>query len=120
MVKSKHKNKKKGRPPLQLLYRREIERISRKLVDSYKPERIILFGSCAHGKVTEDSDIDMLIIKKTKKRRIDRIKEVLFTVDNDLPFEPLVYTPQELKRRQAMGDFFVQDVLKEGKIIYEK
>lgn len=61
----------------------------------------------------------MLIVKRTRKRSIDRIKEVLFMIDNILPFEPLVYTPEELKRRLAMGDFFIQDVIKEGKVIYE-
>jgi len=77
-----------------------------------------LFGSCATDKITENSDIDMLIIKDTPKRRIDRIKEVLFSVDNDLPFEPLVYTPQEIEKRVKLGDFFLRNILKEGILIY--
>jgi predicted nucleotidyltransferase len=35
-------------------------------------EKIILFGSYAYGKPTQDSDIDMLIVKRTKKKSMDR------------------------------------------------
>jgi hypothetical protein len=31
----------------------------------------------------------------------------------------LVYTPKRLKERAAMGDWFVRDILKEGKVLYE-
>ncbi|MFH1838085.1 MAG: nucleotidyltransferase domain-containing protein [Candidatus Kuenenbacteria bacterium] len=81
---------------------------------------MILFGSCSFGKIKPSSDIDMLIIKKSKKRRIERIQDVLFLIDNDLPFEPLVYTPSEITERLTLGDFFIKNILKTGKIVYEK
>lgn len=102
------------------LYQKEIKKIVNQLEKKYKPEKIILFGSCAYGKLKPSSDIDMLIIKKTLKKRIERIKDVLFLIDNDLPFEPLVYTPFEIKKRLALNDFFIKDIFKKGKIIYEK
>ncbi len=98
----------------------EIKNITRKIVRNYKPEKIILFGSFAYGKPKASSDIDMLIVKKTKKRRIDRIKEILYMIDNNLPFEPIVYTPGELKERLTLGDLFLQTVMQKGKILYEK
>ncbi len=50
--------------------------------------------------------VDLLIIKKSKKRRVERIKEILMKVDSILPFEPLVYTPKELEERLGLGDYF--------------
>lgn len=98
----------------------EIQSITRKIVREYKPEKIILFGSFAYGKPKASSDIDMLIVKKTKKRRIDRIKDVLYMIDNNFPFEPIVYTPQEIDKRLTLGDFFLQTIMQKGKILYEK
>jgi len=46
----------------------EIDSITQKLIRDYKPQKIILFGSGAKGKTGPTSDIDMLIIKKTRKR----------------------------------------------------
>jgi predicted nucleotidyltransferase len=40
------------------LYKKEIEKISKKIKEKYKPERIILFGSCASSKIKPSSDID--------------------------------------------------------------
>lgn len=104
----------------QKLYHQEVKNITQILKKKYRPEKIILFGSGANGKIKPSSDIDMMIIKKSNKRRVDRIKEVLMMIDNNLPFEPLVYTPSEIKKRVAMGDFFVQNVIQKGKTLYEK
>lgn len=105
---------------LKTAYNNEIKKISYVIQKKYKPEKIILFGSCAYGPIKPSSDIDMLIIKNSRKRTIDRIKEVLFLTDNDLPFEPLVYTAEEIKTRIEKGDFFIRNILKKGKVLYEK
>ncbi|PJC68087.1 hypothetical protein CO015_05340 [candidate division WWE3 bacterium CG_4_8_14_3_um_filter_42_11] len=97
----------------------EIDSITQKLIRDYKPQKIILFGSGAKGKTGPTSDIDMLIIKKTRKRFVDRIGEVLNLVDSTR-LEPLVYTPQELQSRLAIQDFFINEVLKTGKTLYAK
>ena len=47
-----------------------------KLKSEYKPLRVILFGSYAFGNPTEDSDRDLLILKNTNKRRVDRFVQV--------------------------------------------
>ncbi len=46
--------------------RRTIDKIVERITKEYKPKKIILFGSYAHGEPTEDSDIDILIV--TQKR----------------------------------------------------
>ena len=53
-----------------------IRNIAKKIGDNYKPEKIILFGSYAYCKPKKDSDIDLLIIKKTKARHIERAIKV--------------------------------------------
>lgn len=86
------------------------------------PEKIILFGSFAKGQSKPDSDIDLLIIKQTKKRPPDRIAEVLPLIWGNIPhIEPQVLTPQEFNQAIADNRFFItQEILKYGKTIYEK
>lgn len=50
----------------------EIDKIVRRVVDVYQPEKIILFGSYAYGNPDSDSDQDFLIIKETSERLIVR------------------------------------------------
>ncbi len=98
----------------------KIKEITKKIVREFQPEKIILFGSFAYGKPKPSSDIDLLIIKKSKKRKVERIKEVLMKVESEIPLGPLVYTPKEIQERLDLGDFFFQDIFKKGKLLYEK
>jgi len=49
-----------------------IHQITARIVDAISPEKIILFGSYASGETSPDSDIDLLIIKKTQERPAER------------------------------------------------
>jgi predicted nucleotidyltransferase len=113
-----------GNPALlQERYQREIERVVSILREHYAPDRIILFGSCGRGDFSEDSDIDLLIVKETSKRPLDRMREVyelVYSPDHYLALDPLVYTPSELTQRLALGDFFVQEIMQEGRVLYER
>ena len=87
------------------------------------PEKIIIFGSYAKNKATSrNSDIDILIIKQTKKKPVDRIAEVLPLIWGHIPnIEPQIFTPDEFSLAVKQNRFFItEEVLKYGKTIYEK
>lgn len=103
-------------------YKKAIKEIVETLKTKYRPEKIILFGSCASGRVSAHSDIDMLIIKDTKKKYGQRYLEVCrlaYNFERRIPFEPFVITPAELKREQRRN-LFLQEILEKGRILYEK
>lgn len=92
-----------------------------KIVKDYSPLRIILFGSYAYGTPTDDSDIDLLIIKNTDKRPIDRwieLKKILRDPERMVPITPLVYTEKEIEERKALKDFFIEEILEYGEVLY--
>jgi len=98
---------------------KEIQKIKEQIVKNYKPEKIILFGSFADGKPHKDSDVDLLVIKRTKKAKTKRHLEVdRMLLDRNMPLDILVYTPAEIKKRLLLGDFFIKDIIKQGKILY--
>ena len=98
-----------------------IQTILEKLVAEYSPQQVILFGSHAYGTPGSDSDIDLLIIKETSKRFIDRwvtVHRILTGTHRSLPLETLVLTPQEIARRLAVGDQFIAEILDKGEVLY--
>jgi len=89
----------------------------------YEPEKIILYGSYAYGKPTEDSDIDLFIVKETDKRRVDRfveVKRLIYEPRRRISISPLVYTPEEVVERLASGDDFVEEILTRGEVLYAR
>lgn len=101
---------------------KQLQDITDKIVEEFKPEKIILFGSYAWGKPGRDSDIDLFVVKESKKQSLDRERELrqLLFGNNFPPMDILVYTPKELKNRLDLEDFFIKDILNKGKMLYAK
>lgn len=100
-----------------------LNQIVEKLKINYNPIKIILFGSYAYGNASEDSDIDLFIVKSTTKRRVDRfleVKRLIYNPNLKIPISPLVYIPLELENRIKIGDDFIEEILQKGEILYEK
>ena len=74
-----------------------IERVIDSLM-AYKPEKIILFGSMARGDADEYSDIDLIIVKQTAERFIQRQVTAISFVPRDVKADIFVYTPEEWDR----------------------
>jgi len=87
---------------------------------TYAPERVILFGSHARGDTHQGSDIDVLIIKETERKFLDRILDVYNTCRQSPRIEAIVYTLTEFEQKVREGCDFIQTVLEEGVVIYEK
>ena len=99
-----------------------ILKIVSRIAQGYQPKKIILFGSHAYGKPTADSDVDLLIVKNTDKRPIDRwveVKRLLRDTAPAVPVAPLVYTEKEIEERTAIRDFFLAEILGKGEVLYE-
>jgi len=96
-----------------------LQDVVRQLKEHYKPDRVILYGSYAEKRVKKDSDIDLLIIKDTDKRFIDRVIEVEKILSNRiLPLDIVVYTPQEVRFLFSIGSPFIEEALEKGRLIY--
>jgi HEPN domain-containing protein/predicted nucleotidyltransferase len=96
-----------------------LDTIVRRIIDGYNPDRIILFGSRATGEGSEDSDLDLLVVKETQERPLDRrIQVERLLADRGLPLDVLVYTPGELRNLFAAGSPFVEEVIETGRVLY--
>ncbi len=96
----------------------EIENIKAQLIEKYKPEKIILFGSTAWGK-GEINDIDLFIVKSdVPYYGGDRLLEVYGLIKSNAAVDYIIYKPEEVEDRLSLGDPFVKRIFKEGKVIY--
>ncbi|MBN2118241.1 MAG: nucleotidyltransferase domain-containing protein [Anaerolineales bacterium] len=92
-----------------------------RIVDELHPEKIILFGSYAYGKPTPHSDVDLLVVLKTSaslKERSWMVSRLL--LPRPFPVDILVKTPKEIEKALKSGDFFLQEILARGKVLYER
>lgn len=93
----------------------------KKIVEELKPEKIILFGSYAYGIPNPHSDVDLLIIMKTRaslKERSWAVSRLL--LPRPFPVDILVKTPKEIKEDLKSGDCFMREILTRGKALYER
>jgi len=101
-------------------YQKQLKNIVKALVDGYKPEKIILFGSMLKSKYS--NDIDLFMVKKTGLRRLGhRATEARqYLPDPTIPVDFLVYPPEQIKHELNRGNVFIAEILEKGKVLYEK
>ena len=99
----------------------QLDFITRRIVEAFNPQKIILFGSHAYGQPTPDSDVDILIIMDSQERQTERTDKVSRLL-RPRPFQMdiLVRTPDEIRHRLNIGDHFIQEIIYQGKILYER
>ncbi|HHX11321.1 MAG TPA: nucleotidyltransferase domain-containing protein [Clostridiales bacterium] len=97
--------------------KKDIEYIIKSNLNSL--EFIVLFGSCANGKLKVTSDIDLLIITNDRLDQVVRgdiateLAEPVKSVATDAIFD----TVDELKTGKSL---FLKQVMKEGIVIWKK
>jgi len=85
----------------------------------YEPERILLFGSRARGEADAHSDYDLIVIKRTERPFLERMRDMVpYLVKLARPADILVYTPEEFERMGETGLGWV--VRQEGVTLYER
>src|SRR2546421_4014295 len=97
---------------------REIRRAAQAIARLCRPQRIVLFGSYAYGRPSEDSDVDLLVLMNGSRldERAVRVREA---IDFHFPVDLLVRSPRDFAQRIRLGDFFLREIQQKGKVLYE-
>lgn len=99
----------------------EIQKFGRRIGREFGAERVILFGSYARGMVTEDSDIDLLVVAETSLSPLKRYGAVRrLLADVPASFDIIVKTPEEYVRWRSVVNNIVYFADKYGKVLYER
>jgi predicted nucleotidyltransferase len=102
-----------------MVSREAIQNYAQAIAREFQPQRIILFGSYAHGKPTEDSDVDLMVVMPFTGNALEQAFRIRTRVEHPgFPIDLLVRSPKEIAKRVAMGDFFVKEILESGHTLY--
>ena len=98
----------------------ELARYVRLLKEHGAPEKVILFGTLAGGQVHEWSDIDLVVVEKTKLPFFQRLRKVRKLLRPKVGIDVMVYTPEEFDQLCADRSFFREEIVAKGEVIYER
>jgi len=98
-----------------------IEEFCQRIGREFGAERVILFGSYARGAVTEDSDVDLLVVAETTlppHKRYGAVRRLV--ADFPASFDIIVKTPEEYARWRSVVNHIVYFADKYGRVLYER
>lgn len=97
-----------------------VDEIVRRILAVTHPDKIILFGSAVTGNMTQDSDIDLLIVKKTLGDRSKEYVRIRRAVgDVGYPVDILFITTDWYEDSKNVIGGIAYPAHKHGKVIYE-
>lgn len=98
-----------------------LQELTRRLVDQFNPERIVLFGSHARGGADDRSDVDLLVICDLEGDRW----ELALAMDRALrglrlARDIIILTPEEFERDRVIPGTIARPASLEGKVLYDR
>jgi predicted nucleotidyltransferase len=98
---------------------RVIRKFAREVAEHFQPDKIILFGSYAYGTPHADSDVDILVVMPAGNE-MSKASRINQTVPCCFPLDLIVRTPKNLTWRLKEGDWFLREIVAQGKVLYDK
>lgn len=98
-----------------------LQEITQRIVESFDPQKVILFGSHAAGTARPDSDVDLLVIMSAEGSAIQRataVKQVCRP--RFVAMDVLVKTPEEVATQLQQGNLWLRHILSKGRVLYER
>lgn len=96
-----------------------IDRVVRRIVSEFHPERIIIFGSHARGEAGPDSDVDLLIVMPFDGSKLEKCLEIRQVLrDVPFPLDVIVTRPEDFAWRKDVVGTIEWPATREGKVLY--
>jgi uncharacterized protein len=104
----------------QLISQQMIDGIISTITSSFRPSKILLFGSYANGQPTPDSDLDLLVIMDTDRPRNKRSTPIrLLFKPMPCSMDVLVFTPEEVAYWNGTVNHIITAAFQTGTVVYD-
>jgi predicted nucleotidyltransferase len=99
-----------------------LQEMTNRLVQTFQPEQVILFGSYAWGTPHEGSDIDLyVIVPESSERPLQRARRALACMwDVRVALDILVRTRAEADKYRHLYASLECQVFEKGRVLYER
>ncbi len=99
----------------------KIREMTRRIVEQFDPEKVILFGSHARGTAGPDSDVDLLVVMPVKGSKREKGVEIGVALhDIRVPKDIIVTTPEAFEWRKEVVGTIERPAAREGKVLYAR
>jgi len=88
--------------------------------EKFQPSKIILFDSYAYGNPRPESDVDVLVIMDSPLKESEISFQIRNSIENHFGIDLVAKTPKDLKRRIDLGEVFLSEIVRKGKVVYER
>ena len=93
--------------------------VVRRIVDVAQPDRIVLFGSAARGRMGPDSDLDLLLVKSGVSHRRHLAQQIYRgLLGLTVPVDVIVVTPEDVEQYRDKIGSIIGPALDEGQVVY--
>jgi len=103
-------------------YVQKLDRAPRRIVELLAQldgvERVSLFGSYARGRRDLFTDLDVLVVWKTDRALLERLRSLYSLLDVAVDMDVICYTPAEFEEMKDRP--FLRQVLREEVLLFEK
>lgn len=95
---------------------RDIQGLADRIAAEFRPRRVVLFGSYAHGTPRTDSDVDLLVIVPVDGPRYKVAGAIRAKLTGEVPIDVVVRSPEEFAAPE--GDPIILEALRSGRVLY--
>jgi predicted nucleotidyltransferase len=88
------------------------------IASATSPGKVLLFGSYANGLPTDDSDVDLLVVKEFRGRAEPEATRLRIALPEPFAMDLLVRRQSDIDRRITWNDFFLRDIMENGLLLY--
>jgi uncharacterized protein len=97
-----------------------LDEVTRRIVASVKPQRVLLFGSAARGRITRNSDFDVLVIMREPVHRRQTAQKIYRNLHGTgIAVDIVVATEEDLEKYGRRAGTILKSALQEGRVLYE-
>lgn len=98
-----------------------LQEVTRRIVATVQPQRVLLFGSAARGQMTKNSDFDMLVVMRgSAHRRLTAQKIYRNLHGAGISVDIVVATEKDIKEYGNRTGTILKSALQEGRVLYEE
>ncbi len=97
-----------------------LDEVTRRIVESVRPQRVLLFGSAARGRMSKDSDLDMLVVMRKSVHRRQIAQRIYRNLHGTgIAVDIIVATEKDLEKYGERAGTILKSALQEGRVLYE-
>ena len=96
-----------------------LDEVIRRVVEVAKPEKIILFGSAARGRMGPHSDLDLLVVRSGVDT-LDLMGDIYLNLRGvGAAVDAIVVSAEDVERYRDSYGMVIREAIRNGRVVYE-